>query len=213
MESEERRERLRCRNQCNRDHCAAENAQQREARLARWRVRDRAHRASRSAAQRERVLGYRRGQLGSETPDQRTSRLQQMSLAQQIRLTWDSGSERGPSRASEPHTTDETDPWDSRPERDLSRASGPCTTEETDPWDSRSERGPSRASESHTTDETDPWDSDQRETCLKQVGLAQQRRLTHETPEETATRCEQDRESHRIRRKQHSVLTKISILF
>ena len=33
--------------------------------------------------------------------------------------------------------------------------------------------------------------------------------VTHETPEETATRCKQDRESHRIRREQQSVLTKI----
>ena len=30
---------------------------------------DRAHRALLSAAQRERVLGHRRGRLGSETPD------------------------------------------------------------------------------------------------------------------------------------------------
>ena len=36
-------------------------------------VRERAHRASRSAAQRERVSGNRRGPLASETPDQRTS--------------------------------------------------------------------------------------------------------------------------------------------
>ena len=36
---------------------------------------------------------------------------------------------------------------------------------------------------------------DQREARLEQVSLAQQTRLTHETPEETATRCEQDRES------------------
>ena len=50
---------------------------------------------------------------------------------------------------------------------------------------------------------------DQREACLKQVSLAQQRKLTHETPEETATRCEKDRESHRIRREQQSVRTKI----
>ena len=44
--------------------------------LTRRRVWDRAHRASRSAAQRERVLGYRRGRLASETPDQGTSRLE-----------------------------------------------------------------------------------------------------------------------------------------
>ena len=50
------------------------------AAFERRRVRDRAHRASRSAAQRERVLDYRRGLLASETPDQRTSRLQQMSF-------------------------------------------------------------------------------------------------------------------------------------
>ena len=50
---------------------------------------------------------------------------------------------------------------------------------------------------------------DQREARLEQVSLAQQRRLTHETPEETATRCEQDRESHRRRREQQSVRTKI----
>ena len=49
MESEERRrERPGCRNQRNRDHHTAESAQQREARLARWRVRDRTHCTSRS---------------------------------------------------------------------------------------------------------------------------------------------------------------------
>ena len=53
MESKERRERVRRRNQCDRDCCTAESAQQRKARLTRRRVRDRAHRASRSAAQRE----------------------------------------------------------------------------------------------------------------------------------------------------------------
>jgi len=70
MESEERRrERPRHRN-CDRDGCTAESAQQREARLARWRVRDRAHRASRSAARISgRVLAYERGRLASETPE------------------------------------------------------------------------------------------------------------------------------------------------
>ena len=86
MESEERRERLKRRNQRDRDCRAAE----RKARLARWRVGDRAHRISQSAAQQERVLDYRRGQLASETPDQRTSRLQ--------------------APANEPYATDETDP-------------------------------------------------------------------------------------------------------
>ena len=38
---------------------------------------------------------------------------------------------------------------------------------------------------------------------------AQQRRLAHETPEGTATRCEQDRESHRRRRERQSVHTKM----
>ena len=76
MESEEKRERLRRRNKLNRDHHAAESAQQREAQLARRRVRDRTHRASRSATQRERVFGHRRGQLASKTPDQRTSHLE-----------------------------------------------------------------------------------------------------------------------------------------
>ena len=71
----------------NRDRRAAEGTQKREARLARERVRDGAHRALRSAAQQERVLGYRRGRLVSEATDQRTSRFQQMSLAQQMRLT------------------------------------------------------------------------------------------------------------------------------
>ena len=33
--------------------------------------------------------------------------------------------------------------------------------------------------------------------------------MTHKTPEETATRFEQDRDSHRIRREQQSVRTKI----
>ena len=49
---------------------SAESAQQRKTWLARQRVRDRAYRALWSAAQRERVLGYRRGRLASETPDQ-----------------------------------------------------------------------------------------------------------------------------------------------
>ena len=71
-----KKERLRRRNQRDRDRLAAESAQQREAQLTRRRVRDRAHRASRSAAQRERVLGYRRGRLASETPDQGMSRLE-----------------------------------------------------------------------------------------------------------------------------------------
>ena len=51
--------------------------------------------------------------------------------------------------------------------------------------------------------------SDQREVRLEQMSIAQQRRLTHESPEETATRCEEDRESHRGRREQQSVRTKI----
>ena len=47
MESEERkREKLRRRNQRDRDRRTAESAQQREVRLTRRRVRDRAHRAS-----------------------------------------------------------------------------------------------------------------------------------------------------------------------
>ena len=54
MESKERRRvRLRRRNQCNRDRRAAESAQQREAHLTTWRVRDRAHRVSQSAARQE----------------------------------------------------------------------------------------------------------------------------------------------------------------
>ena len=45
--------------------------------VTRRRVRDhRVHLASRSVAQRERVLGHRKGRLASETPDQRTSRLE-----------------------------------------------------------------------------------------------------------------------------------------
>ena len=51
MESKERREKVRRRNQRDRDRRGAESAQQREAWLARRRVRDRAHRASWSAAQ------------------------------------------------------------------------------------------------------------------------------------------------------------------
>ena len=53
-----RRERLRPRNQRDRDRRAAE----RHGLMTRRRVRDhRVHRASRSAAQRERVLGHRKG--------------------------------------------------------------------------------------------------------------------------------------------------------
>ena len=77
LESEEiRRERVRRRNQCDKDRCTAKTAQQREARLTRRRVRDRPHRTLRSAAQQERVLDHWRGRLASETPDQRTSRLE-----------------------------------------------------------------------------------------------------------------------------------------
>ena len=50
---ERKRERLRCRRQCDCDRHVAEStqrAQQREAWLVRWRVRDRAHRASQPAA-------------------------------------------------------------------------------------------------------------------------------------------------------------------
>ena len=61
MESEERRERLRRKNQRDRDRRAAESAQQREVRLTRQRVRNRARRASWSAAQRE--------SFGSQEPD------------------------------------------------------------------------------------------------------------------------------------------------
>ena len=50
---------------------------------------------------------------------------------------------------------------------------------------------------------------DQREARLEQMSITQQRRLTHETPEETAARCEQDRESHRRQREQQSVRTKM----
>ena len=52
---------------------------------------------------------------------------------------------------------------------------------------------------------------DQREARLKHASepCATGDCVTHETPEETATRCEQDRESHRIRREQQSVGTKI----
>ena len=88
MEFEKRkRERLRWRNQRDRDRHAAESAQQREAWSVRRRVRNRAHRALRPTAHLERVLGYRRGRLASETPDPRKSHLQQMSPVQQMRLT------------------------------------------------------------------------------------------------------------------------------
>ena len=66
---------IRRRKQRDRDCRTAESAQQREARLTRQRVRDRAHRALRSA-QRERVLDHSGGLLASETSDQRTSRLE-----------------------------------------------------------------------------------------------------------------------------------------
>ena len=49
----------------------------------------------------------------------------------------------------------------------------------------------------------------QREAQLEQMSLAQQRRLIHETAEETAAGCEQDRESHRRQRQQQSVCTKV----
>ena len=88
MESEERRERVRRRNKPDRDRCIAESAQQREAWLARPRVKYRALRALRSAAQWERVFGHRRGRLASETPDQRMSRPELgRALAQIIETT------------------------------------------------------------------------------------------------------------------------------
>ena len=88
MESEERWERLRHRNQRKSDR--HESTQQREAWLARRRVRDRAPHALWSAAQQERVLIHRRGWLTSETPDQRMTCLEHMSLVQQRRLIHDS---------------------------------------------------------------------------------------------------------------------------
>ena len=51
---ERKRERLRCKKQRDCDRHVAENtqrAQQKEARLVRWRVRDRVHRASQPAAE------------------------------------------------------------------------------------------------------------------------------------------------------------------
>ena len=72
-----KKERLRRRNQCDRDCRAAESAQQMKAQLTRQRVRDRIHRASQSGAQRERVLCYKRGLLASETsrPENESSRV------------------------------------------------------------------------------------------------------------------------------------------
>ena len=69
----------------------------------RRRVRDRAHRASRSAAQRERVLGFRRGRLASETPDQRTSRLELGRALAQIETTSKKGRLRTPRQILIPH--------------------------------------------------------------------------------------------------------------
>ena len=112
MESEKkRRERLKRRNQRDRDRHAAESAQQRQAQLARRRVRDRAHCVLRSAAHRERVFGLQEWaisvqtrervfsskwalrnmqmRLTHETTDHREARLEQMSIAQKVRLTND----------------------------------------------------------------------------------------------------------------------------
>ena len=76
MESEERKERLRHRNQLDRDRHAAETAQQREARLTRRRVLRIKLIVLRGLPPRGRVLGHRRGRLALETPDQRKSRLE-----------------------------------------------------------------------------------------------------------------------------------------
>ena len=65
-----KKERLRRKNQCDKDRCTAESAQQREA----WFNSEMESKGYR--AQQERVLGYRSGRLASETPDQRTSRLE-----------------------------------------------------------------------------------------------------------------------------------------
>ena len=46
-----------------------ESAEEREARLARWRVRDRALRSAQSTAQREEALQHRRERLTCETSE------------------------------------------------------------------------------------------------------------------------------------------------
>ena len=113
-----------------------------EGTVSERRVRDRPHHTLRSAAQWERVLGYRIGRLATETPDQRTSRLHWANEPCATNETdpGHSESEKGLSRANELHTTDETDPRGSGWERGPSPANEPCATVKTDSWDSRSER-------------------------------------------------------------------------
>ena len=77
MESEERKERLRYRNQLDRDRHAAETAQQREARLTRRRVlRNKAHRATRSTAQGESFGSQERAiSVRDSRPEKESSRV------------------------------------------------------------------------------------------------------------------------------------------
>ena len=95
MNSDERREaRLRTR----RERRAVESSQQRETRLARHRVADRARYAARTAEEREARLQQRRvtrqQRLASETAEEREARLQQLRVTRQQRLASDTAEER-----------------------------------------------------------------------------------------------------------------------
>ena len=125
--------------------------------------------------------------LTHKTPDQREARLEQVTIAQQRRLTHETPDQR-----------------EARLEQ-MSLAQQRRLTHETPGQREARLEQVSLAQQSRLTHQT----PDQREARLEQMSLTQQRRLTHETPEETTARCEQDRESHRRRREQQSVCTKI----
>ena len=72
---------------------AAETAQQREARLARRRLCDRAHRAAQSTAE-DREVGFQQQRLASETQEHRAARLLQASYNQRQRLASETQEER-----------------------------------------------------------------------------------------------------------------------
>ena len=68
-----------------RAHRASETAEQREERLSRRRIRDRARRAAQSVEQRQTLLQLRRERLNDESGEERDVRLEQMSMRELTR--------------------------------------------------------------------------------------------------------------------------------
>ena len=202
----------------SRNRCAAESAQQREARLARRRVKDRAHRASpRSAAQRERVLDYRRGRLASQRLQTRERvvssiwalrskedwpmrlRIGERPVSskwalpwQQIRLTHETPDQKEShleqmSIAQQMRLTHETPDQREARLEQMSIAQQMRLTHETPDQREACLKQLSIVQQMRLTDET----LDRREARLGQVSLVKQRRLTHETPDQREARLQQ----------------------